>query len=85
MQTVSSTSTKLGGAPQGDPALELLFEKCLVLADLVDRRELSFLDAVDIAWDSAVFGGTCARVGPDLVQWVLSRAFMGTPKSGGIA
>lgn len=63
-----------------DP-LHILFERSCTLADRVEAGELSFLDAVDLAWSAAEFAGTVDRVGPDLVQHVLACAFMGIRKS----
>jgi hypothetical protein len=60
-----------------DP-LEILHERSCTLANRVEACELSFLDAIDIAWTAAEFAGTVDRVGPDLVQQVLAAAFMHT-------
>ena len=59
-----------------DP-LDLLFERCSVLADRVARGELNFLDAVDTGWEAAIWSGLVDRVGADLVQSVLAAAFVG--------
>jgi hypothetical protein len=62
---------------QGDPVLELLFDRCCVLADRVAAGQLPFLDGVDFAWSAAELAGTVDRLGPDAVQGVLAQAFMG--------
>jgi hypothetical protein len=63
-----------------DPPLELLYERSCILASRVDAGDISFLDAVDMAYSAAEFAGTVARVGPDQVQAALAAAFMGVPK-----
>ena len=63
-----------------DPPLDLLYERSCQLADRVGDGTIGFLDAVDLAWEGALFAGTVDRVGPDLVQWVLACAFVGTKK-----
>jgi hypothetical protein len=68
-------------AQPADPPLDLLFERCCTLADRVDAGEIGFIDAVDMAWEAAEFAGTIARVGPDLVQWVVGCAFVGTKRA----
>jgi hypothetical protein len=53
--------------------LELLAEP----ADRVASHELRFLDAVDLAYDAAVWSGLTEAVGDDLVQARLAAAFAG--------
>lgn len=57
--------------------LEILYQRCVYLAHAVDVGGLRFLDAVDLAWDAADWAGVLASAGPDKVQDVLARAFMG--------
>ena len=55
--------------------LELLAFRSLELADRVAAGEFVFLDAVDIAYDAAVWSGLTSTVGDDIVQATLAAAF----------
>jgi hypothetical protein len=55
--------------------LEILALRCLELADRVAAGEIAFLDAVDIAYDAAVWSGLIETVGDDIVQVTLAAAF----------
>jgi hypothetical protein len=55
--------------------LELLALRSLELADRVAAGEIAFLDAVDIAYDAAVWSGLTSTVGDDIVQATLAAAF----------
>jgi hypothetical protein len=55
--------------------LEILALRSFELADRVAAGELQFLDAVDVAYDSAVASGLADSVGYDVVQAVLAAAF----------
>jgi hypothetical protein len=55
--------------------LELLALRSLELADRVAAGEIAFLDAVDIAYDAAVWAGLTSNVGDDVVQATLAAAF----------
>jgi hypothetical protein len=55
--------------------LELLALRSFQLADRVASGELQFLDAVDVAFDSAVASGLADKVGYDVIQVVLATAF----------
>jgi hypothetical protein len=55
--------------------LEILALRSLELADRVAAREIAFLDAVDIAYDAAVWSGLTSTVGDDVVQATLAAAF----------
>ena len=55
--------------------LELLAFRSLELADRVAAGEIAFLDAVDIAYDAAVWSGLSSTVGDDVVQATLAAAF----------
>jgi hypothetical protein len=58
-----------------DP-LDLLYERCLTLADRVLSGQLPFIDAVDMAYSAAEWSGLVDRVGDDLIQLVLADAFV---------
>jgi hypothetical protein len=45
------------------------------LADRVAAGELCFLDAVDVAYEAAVWSGLTETVGDDIVQATLAAAF----------
>jgi hypothetical protein len=76
-------------APRGTPAdefpqaeldqtsrqLEILAVRSLELAERVGAGEIAFLDAVDVAYDGAVWAGLNDIVGDDVVQAVLAEAF----------
>ena len=55
--------------------LEILALRSLELADRVAAGEIAFLDAVDIAYDAAVWAGLTDAVGDDVVQATLAAAF----------
>jgi hypothetical protein len=55
--------------------LEILALRTLELADRVAAGEIAFLDAVDIAYDAAVWSGLTSTVGDDIVQATLAAAF----------
>jgi hypothetical protein len=64
-------------APVKIDPLDLLYVRACTMADRVAAGEIPFIEAVDFMWEAAEFAGTVDRVGPDLVQHVLSCAFMG--------
>jgi len=78
MTAAATQPAEIAATPPADPPLDLLFERCCQLADRVEDGTLGFLDAVDMAWSAAEFAGTIDRTGPDLCQWVLACAFVGT-------
>jgi hypothetical protein len=55
--------------------LETLALRSFELADRVAAGELQFLDAVDVAFDSAVASGLADSVGYDVIQIVLATTF----------
>jgi hypothetical protein len=55
--------------------LEILALRSLELADRVTAGEIAFLDAVDIAYDAAVWSGLTSTIGDDVVQATLAAAF----------
>lgn len=55
----------------------ILFERrCQTLADRVGCNQLYFIDAVDMAYQAAVWSGLVDVAGDDLVQATMARAFM---------
>jgi hypothetical protein len=55
--------------------LELLALRGFELADRVAAGQIAFLDAVDIAYDAAVWSGLTSTVGDDIVGATLAAAF----------
>jgi hypothetical protein len=55
--------------------LEILAIRSLELADRVAAGEIEFIDAVDVAYESAFWSGLVETVGNDVVQTVLAEAF----------
>jgi hypothetical protein len=55
--------------------LELLALRSLELADRVAAGEIAFLDAIDIAYEAAMWSGVMETVGDDIVQATLAAAF----------
>ena len=55
--------------------LKTLALRRLELADRVAAGELEFLDAVDVAFDSAEASGLADSVGYDVIQVILAAAF----------
>jgi hypothetical protein len=55
--------------------LELLALRSLELADRVAHHEIAFLDAVDLAYEAAVWSGLVDSVGDDVVQTTLAAGF----------
>jgi hypothetical protein len=55
--------------------LEILALRSLELADQVAAGQLHFLDAVDIAYEAALWSGLVKAVGDDIVQATLAAAF----------
>jgi hypothetical protein len=55
--------------------LEILALRTLELANGVAAGEISFIDAVDIAYEAAVWSGLVSTVGDDLVQATIAAAF----------
>jgi hypothetical protein len=74
-------------APKVTRQLEILARRCLQLADQVAAGEIPFLDAVDLAYDAAVWAGLPNAIdtsglidvdvitGDDIVQAVIAAAF----------
>jgi hypothetical protein len=55
----------------------VLFERrCQTLADRVSCKQLNFVDAVDLAYEAAIWSGLADAVGDDVVQATMGNAFM---------
>jgi hypothetical protein len=55
--------------------LEILALRGLELADRVAEGSIKFIDAVDVAYDAALWSGLVDLVGDDIVQATLAAAF----------
>jgi hypothetical protein len=55
--------------------LEILVLRSLELADRVAEGQIRFLDAIDVAYEAAVWSGLTEAVGDDIVQATLAAAF----------
>jgi hypothetical protein len=55
--------------------LEILSLRSLELADRVAAGDIALLDAVDMAYEAAVWAGLTETVGDDIVQTILAEAF----------
>jgi len=55
--------------------LEILALRSLELADRVAAGEIKFLDAVDLAYEAALWSGLTETVGDDIVQATIAAAF----------
>jgi hypothetical protein len=55
--------------------LEILALRSLELADRVADGSIKFIDAVDLAYEAAVWSGLTRDVGDDIVQATLAAAF----------
>jgi hypothetical protein len=58
------------------PPLELLADRCKLLADRVRSGNMRFIEAVDFAYSAADFAGLVEIYGDDQIQTVLANAFM---------
>jgi hypothetical protein len=73
--TLRGPSTSRTVLQRASRQLEILALRSLELADRVAVGEIAFLDAVDIAYDAAVWSGLTSTVGDDIVQATLAAAF----------
>jgi hypothetical protein len=55
--------------------LEILALRSLELADRVAVGEIKFLDAVDVAYEAAIWSGLVETAGDDIVQATIAAAF----------
>jgi hypothetical protein len=72
--TRSKTNT-LSKIDRASRQLEILALRSLELADQVADGHLHFLDAVDLAYEAALWSGLVEAVGDDIVQATLAAAF----------
>jgi hypothetical protein len=56
--------------------LKLFTVRCAELAQRVARKEVAFLDAIDVAYDAAIWSGLADNVGDDAVQAAMAAAFL---------
>jgi hypothetical protein len=61
--------------------LEILALRSLELADRVAEGSIKFIDAVDLAYEAAVWSGLARDVGDDIVQATLAAAFANARRS----
>jgi hypothetical protein len=88
---VSSAASSANKAAQSDSQraayiaalLDLFGIRCHELAHRVRAGVLSFIDAVDIAYEAAIWSGLSDAVGDDRVQAAMREAFMGVRKPKG--
>ena len=57
--------------------LEILSDRCATLAARVREGQVSFIDAIDMAYSAADFAGLIESYGDDKIQGILANAFMG--------
>ena len=74
--TTTSPARRIAISETADP-LDVLYERCLTLAHRVRSGQLSFIDAVDMAYSAAEWSGSVDRFGDDLIQLILADAFLG--------
>jgi hypothetical protein len=55
--------------------LEILALRSLELADRVAEGSIKFIDAVDVAYEAAIWSGLVDEVGDDVVQACMAAAF----------
>jgi len=55
--------------------LEIFAIRCLELADRVAENQIGFIDAVDLAYDAAIWSGLVETVGDDVTQATMAAAF----------
>jgi hypothetical protein len=68
---MSSPSAKSRATKQ----LELFTLRCLEIADRVATNEIAFLDAIDLLYEGARWGGLVESFGDDIVQTTMAAAF----------
>ena len=62
-----------------DRRLELFAIRCRDLRDRVVRGDISFIEAVDMAYSAAIWSGLSDDLGDDTVQNVMAVAFGAIP------
>jgi hypothetical protein len=55
--------------------LELFARRCLDLADAVAEHRMAFLDAVDLAYEAAVWADLVDDLGDDIIQATMAACF----------
>lgn len=60
--------------------LELFGARCQELADRVRAGQIAFIEAVDMAYEAAIWSGLTDAAGDDPVQWVMATVFMDLPR-----
>ena len=76
----TASSPALASRSRYSRQLEILAIRALDLADQVAAGQLRFFDAVDIAYDAAIWAGLVKAVGDDIVQATLAAAFANARK-----
>lgn len=61
--------------------LDLFGSRCAELVQRINFGAIGFVDAVDIAWEAAVWSGLVDGAGPDRVQEIMRTHFMGVRRS----
>ena len=62
-------------APTSDRRLDLFAVRCRDLRDRVLNGDLTFIDAIDMAYSAAVWSGLSDDIGDDVVQQAMAIAF----------
>jgi hypothetical protein len=62
--------------------LDLFGTRCHELAERVSAGVMPFVQAVDLAYEAAIWSGVCDSVGDDAVQKIMAEAFMGLQRRG---
>jgi hypothetical protein len=65
-----------------DAQMKLFTIRCTQLADRVMANQIAFVDAVDVAYEAAIWSGLAQSIGDDGVQIIMAAAFAGTPREG---
>jgi hypothetical protein len=74
--THDARAAQLNSAQFSRQQLTSFERRCQTLAERVGCKQLSFVDAVDMAYDAAMWSGLVDALGDDLVQEAMARAFM---------
>ena len=72
---VANSPTPTQAEKRAARRLEILALRSLELADRVAEGSIKFIDAVDVAYEAAVWSGLVDEVGDDIVQACLAAAF----------
>jgi hypothetical protein len=74
--TRGARAAQLNSSRDSRQQLVLFERRCQTLADRVGCQQLNFVDAVDLAYDAAIWSGLADAVGDDVVQATMANAFM---------